>query len=58
VSGHLGEPRRIVARGRGNRGLRPEKRGSSKDHLEISWEDFCFIRGPADSGIIRWGGAS
>jgi hypothetical protein len=46
--------------GRGSRSPRPEKRGSSQDHLEVSWADFCFIHGPAGAvtGIIRWGGAS
>jgi hypothetical protein len=60
VSGHLGEARRNVARGRGNRGPRPEKRGSSEDHLGISCADFGLIRGPegAVMGIIRWRGAS
>jgi hypothetical protein len=59
VSGHLGEAQRNIARGRWNRGPRPKKRGSSEDHLAISWADFCFIRGPAGAvmGIIRWGGA-
>jgi hypothetical protein len=43
---------------RGSRGPRPEKRASSEDHLEVSWADFCFIRGPAGAvtGIIRRGG--
>jgi hypothetical protein len=59
VVGHLGEARRNVARGRGNRGPRPEKTGSSEDLLEVSWADFCFTRGPAGAvmGIIRCGGA-
>jgi hypothetical protein len=35
ASGHLGEARRNVAKGRGNRGPRPEKRGSSEDILEF-----------------------
>jgi hypothetical protein len=60
VSGHQGEAWRNVARGRGGRGPRPEKRGSSEDLLAISRADFCLIRGPAGAvtGIIRWGGAS
>jgi hypothetical protein len=60
VSGHLGEARRNVARGRSNSGPKPEKKGSSEDHLGISSADFCFIRGPAGAvmGIIRWAGAS
>jgi len=60
VSGHLGEARRNVAKGRGNRGPRLEKRGSSEDHLAISRADFRLICGSAGAavGIIRSGGAS
>jgi hypothetical protein len=47
VSGHQGEARRNLVWGSGNHGPRPEKRGSSEDHLAISWADLCFIRGPA-----------
>jgi hypothetical protein len=62
VSGHPFEAWRNVARGRGGRGPRPEKIGSSeaRDLLAISLADFCLIRGPAGAvmGIIGWGGAS
>jgi hypothetical protein len=53
ASGHPSEALRTFVAGP----LQPLLKAPSEDHLDVSWTDFCFIRGPvgAGTGIIRLG---
>jgi hypothetical protein len=46
VSGHLGEaePQDRCRRAAAAAAQGPRRVGSSEDHLDVSWADFCFVR--------------